>query len=178
MIMEKQIKRKEILKGRVIHVTEDTVLLDNGEEALRECVYHRGGACIALKDPSDNKYFLVKQFRYVPNKEMLEFCAGKIEEGENPDDSVLRESQEELGFVATNVTKLGSIIPTCGYDSEIIYLYHGIVGERVGQHLDEDENLNVFKYSFNEIKELINNGTIDDAKTIALMYKIELKGLE
>lgn len=176
--MEKQIKSEKILNGKVIRVTKDTVLLDNGEQASRECVYHNGGACIALKDLSDNKYYLVKQYRYVPNKEMLEFCAGKIEKGENPDYSVLRESEEELGVKATQVTKLGSIIPTCGYDNEVIYLYHGIAGKKVGQHLDDDENLNVYKYSFNEIKQLIDNGTIDDAKTIALMYKIELKGLE
>ena len=175
--MEKQVKRNEIYNGKVIHVVKDDILTHNNKEAIREVVLHNGGACIALKDESDGKFFLVKQYRYCHEKEMLEFCAGKIEKDENPDLTIVREAQEELGYLIKDVVNLGYMIPTCGYSSEKIYLYFGKAYKKVKQHFDEDENIEVLKYSFDEIKQMIKDGTIDDGKTIAIMYKLELLGL-
>lgn len=174
--MEKQLKREEIYDGKVIHVVKDDVVLDDDTKSIREVVIHRGGACVALKD-TDGKFFLVKQYRYCHEKEMLEFCAGKIEKDETPDSTVYREAEEELGYTIKNVRKFGYIIPTCGYSSEKIYLYYAEVDKSVNRHLDEDENIDVYKYSFEEIKQMIKDEVIDDAKTIALMYRIEMEGL-
>ncbi|MDO4499796.1 MAG: NUDIX hydrolase [Erysipelotrichaceae bacterium] len=176
--MEKQISRKEIYDGKIIHVVCDEVELDDGTKSKREVVYHHGGACIALKDSRDNKYYMVKQYRYSLEKDMLEFCAGKIEKGENPDEAILREAMEEVGYEAINVRKLGTIIPTCGYCSEKIHLYYGETGKEVGQHLDDNERIDLYKYTFKEIKDMIKSGEIDDAKTISLMYYVEMAGLD
>ena len=169
--MEKLINRKEIYKGKVIHVVLDEVSLDDNSKSNREVVYHNGGVCIGLKH--NDKYFMVKQYRYAHEKEMLEFPAGKIEKGENPDGAILREAIEETGYSAKNVIKLGQMIPTCGYSSEVIYLYLGEADEYIGQDLDEDERINVFEYTIDEIRQMIIDGKIDDGKTIALMYQIE-----
>ena len=174
--MEKQLNRKEIYSGKVIHVVKDEVEIDDGSKAIREVVIHNGGVCIALK--KDDKYFMVRQYRYALGKEMLEFPAGKIEKGENPDDAILREAVEETGYSAKNIRKFDHVIPTCGYCTEKIHLYYGEADEYLGQHLDEDERINVSLYSFIEIKEMIRQGIIDDSKTIALMYRIELEGLD
>ena len=174
--MEKQLKRQEIYTGKVIHVVKDEVVLDDGTSTIREVVLHNGGVCIGLKD--NGYYYMVRQYRYALGKEMLEFPAGKIEKGELPDDAIVREVQEETGYSAKNIKKLGSIIPTCGYCSERIHLYFGEVDEYVGQHFDVDERLNLEKYTFTQIKEMIKSGEIDDSKTIALMYQIELEGLD
>lgn len=175
--MEKQLKRQEIYQGKVIHVVKDEVVLDDGTNAYREVVLHNGGVCIGLKD-NDGYYYMVRQYRYALGKEMLEFPAGKIEKDELPDDAIVREVQEETGYTAKNIKKLGRMIPTCGYCSEVIYLYHGQVDNYVGQHFDEDERLNLEKYTFAKIKEMIKTGVINDSKTIALVYRIELEGLD
>jgi len=174
--MEKQIKRQEIYNGKVIHVVRDEVALDDGGTAIREVVLHNGGVCIALND--NGYYYLVSQFRYVLGKEMLEFPAGKIEKGEDPDDAIRREVVEETGFEAKDIRKLGSIIPTCGYCSERIHLYYAKAGEHVGQHFDPDERIDLKKYTFSQIRQLILDGSIDDAKTIALMYYLEANGID
>ena len=174
--MEKKIKRDEIFKGKVIHVVKDEVLLDNGNTSVRELVLHNGGACIALK--KDDRYFMVKQYRYTFSKEMLEFPAGKIEVGEDPKETILREVVEETGYSVKNLRSFGYIIPTCGYCSEKIYLYYGEADEYLGQDLDADENILLNQFTFKEIKEMIKNNKIDDAKTIALMYHIEMAGID
>lgn len=173
--MEKQASRKQIYDGKVIHVYKDEVTLDNGDSALREIVLHNGGVCIALQD--GEYFYMVKQYRYAQGKEMLEFPAGKIEKDEIPDKAIIREVQEETGFTAKNIKKFGSIIPTCGYSSERIHLYYGQVDNFVGQHFDVDESIDLYKYKASEIKQMIKDGTIDDSKTIALMYKLELEGI-
>lgn len=175
--MEKQIKRNEIYNGKVISLVVDDIECNDGKPAKREIVLHRGGACIALKD-SDGKYYMVKQYRYAHECELYEFCAGKLEKGESPDQTVLREVQEELGYTAKNIKALSYIIPTCGYSSERIYLYYGEVDKKVEKHFDEDEYMETVKFSFNEIKEMIKNGIITDGKTISLMYQLELNGIE
>lgn len=174
--MEKQLSREEIYNGKVIRVAKDEVLIDDGSHAWREVVLHNGGACIALK--KDGAYFMVNQYRYVLGKMMLEFPAGKIEIGEDPDSTIIREAQEEAGYSVKNLKKLGSIIPTCGYCTERIHLYYGEADEKVGQHFDADERIDLKKYTLSEIKEMISNGQIDDAKTIAIVYHLEAQGID
>lgn len=174
--MEKFVNRKEIYQGKVVHVVCDDVSLDDGRMAKREVVMHNGGACIALQD-DDGKFLMVKQFRYALNKEMLEFCAGKLEKDEDALSAIKRECEEELGFKCNDVIALGYIIPTCGYCNEKIYLFYGKKGEYVGNNFDEDEKIEAYKYSIEEIKAMIDNGQIDDAKTIALVLKMGLKGI-
>lgn len=174
--MEKQVNRQEIYNGKVIHVVKDDVTLDDGTSTIREVVLHNGGVCIGLKE--QDKFYMVRQYRYALGKEMLEFPAGKIEKNEHPDDAIVREVQEETGYCAKNIKKLGAIIPTCGYCSEKIHLYYGEVDKYVGQHFDVDERLNIEKHTLKEIKEMIKTGVIDDAKTIALVYQMELEGID
>ena len=152
------------------------MLIDDGSHAIREVVLHNGGACIALK--KDDRYFMVRQYRYVLGKQMLEFPAGKIEIGEDPDSTILREAEEEAGYAVKNLKKLGSIIPTCGYCTERIHLYYGEAGERVGQHFDADERIDLKLFTLREIKEMIAKGEIDDAKTIAIVYHLEAQGID
>lgn len=170
--MEKQINRKEIYKGRVIDVVVDDVLIDENTKATREIVLHRGGVCIALED-DDHKLFMVRQYRYAQSEYFLEFCAGKLEKGEDKDEAILRECQEELGYIPKDVKYYGYIVPTCAYSTEKIHLYYGKADKKVSQNFDFDENLEVEKYSLEEIKQLIKEGKIVDAKTIALVFNIE-----
>lgn len=176
--MEKKARREEIYQGKVIHVVRDDVLLDDGKMAIREVVKHKGGVCVALKDPDDGKFFMVRQYRYCFKRKMLEFCAGKLEKDEEPLAAIKRECEEELGYQAKKIQYLGEMIPTCGYSTEIIYLYYAEMGEAVGQHLDDDESIEIRKYSAKEIKDMVRNGTIKDGKTICLLYHVMMEGLD
>ena len=175
--MEKKVRREDIYSGRVIEVYKDEVELDDHTRSYREIVSHHGGACIALKT-KHNTYYMVKQYRYALGDEMLEFCAGKLEKGEDPKDAILRESEEELGYKVENLCELGYMVPTCGYSTEKIYLYYGEAGEYVGEHFDVDERLTTYEFTLEEIKEMIRNNTIHDAKTVCVVAKMELMGLD
>ena len=51
-----------------------------------------------VKDVNTGLFWLVKELRFGVNDYVTSFCAGKIEDGENPFDAVAREVSEELGF--------------------------------------------------------------------------------
>ncbi len=174
--MEKQISSTVLYEGRVVTLLKDEVELDDKTKSIREVVKHHGGAAIALRS-KDGRFYMVRQYRYAQNTEMLEFCAGKLNEGEDPMAAIIRETEEELGYKVNNLHALGYAVPTCGYSSEKIYLYYGEEGEFVGEHFDEDERIAALKYSLEEIEAMIAAGVITDAKTICTLYRMKQENL-
>ncbi len=137
-------------------------------------VKHPGAACIALYDKEDKKFFMVEQYRLGSNQYELEFCAGKLDGSqEEPIKTAIREAQEELGYSVKDIVYLGKIFPSVAFMNEVIYLYFGIADKKLKQKLDEDEFLTICKKSYDEIDNLIKNGTICDAKTIVTFHHLK-----
>ena len=168
---EKTLASREVYRGRIIRVREDTVLLPNGKEGRREVVEHPGGVGILALDGDD--VLLVRQYRYALDRELIEIPAGKLEKGEDPLEAAKRELGEEAGLAAAEYRDLGYIIPTCGYCSEIIYLYAAKGLSPVGQHLDADEFLSVFTLPLDKAAEMVLSGEITDSKTVAAVLKVK-----
>ena len=169
---EKTLTSEVLFEGRVITLTKDTALLENGKTAEREVVHHHGGACI-LPYFEDGTICMVRQFRYAMQQELWELPAGKLEKGEDPLEAAKRELGEEAGLAAAEYRDLGYIIPTCGYCSEIIYLYAAKGLSPVGQHLDADEFLSVFTLPLDKAAEMVLSGEITDSKTVAAVLKVK-----
>lgn len=169
---EKQLSSEEIFKGRVISVTLDTVELENGNTGIREVVHHHGGAGVAALN-EQGEIYLVRQYRYALDRELIEIPAGKLEPGEDPFETAKRELGEEAGLKAAEYRDLGYIIPTCGYCSEMIYLYAAKDLSPVSQHLDPDEFLSVFTMPLGEAVQLVLSGEITDSKTVAAILKVK-----
>ena len=119
---EKKLTSEVLFEGRVITLTKDTALLENGKTATREVVHHHGGACI-VPYFEDGTICMVRQFRYAMQQELWELPAGKLEAGEDPFEAARRELEEECGLTAEHYTSLGEFYPTVGYDTEVIYTW-------------------------------------------------------
>lgn len=170
--LEKEIESETFFSGYVYTAKKFKVQLPDGKICPREVVLHNGGCCIAaLRD--DGKFLMVRQYRFAVKEELLEFPAGKIEKHEQAKTCAVRELEEECGYQAKTVIDMGYIYPTCGYSSERIYLYFAKDLVKTEQHLDDGENLSVVYLSLEEIVNLIEQGKIHDAKTVALAYKIK-----
>lgn len=167
---EKTISSEVIFKGKIFDVTKDTVILENGAQAIREVVHHSGGVCVVPVDDKGNTY-LVKQFRYPFSSVLLEAPAGKINEGEtNPLDCGKRELEEEIGAVAKNYLSLGVVYPTVAYLTEKIHLYLATDLTFTNTHPDEDEFLDIVRMPLEDAVKLVLENKIPDSKTqIALL---------
>lgn len=164
--LEKKISGDTVFEGKVFTVTVDKVALENGHTSLREVVHHSGGAAIVALNEK-NEVALVRQFRYALGRELIEIPAGKIEPGEPPMETAIRELREEIGCATNSIRAFGSIIPTCGYCSETIYLFCATNLQFLGQRLDNDEFLDVFWLPLEEAAALALQGEITDGKTVA-----------
>lgn len=172
-LKEKTISSEEIFSGRILHIRRDTVELPGGGRSFREVVDHPGGVCVLALD-DEGRVLLVRQFRYPYEKVLTEIPAGKLEYGEDPEKAALRELREETGAVPGKFRSLGELYPSPGYCGEIIRLYLAqelTFGETA---LDEDEFLDVERMPFGELTELVLQGEIRDAKTIAAVLKTKL----
>lgn len=161
---EKTLKKEYIYNGKILAVRKDQVLLPNGYSAIREVVEHSGGSAIYCE--KDGKILLVKQFRYPYKEELYEIPAGKLNEGETPEQTAIRELEEEGGIKAKYVEKLFDIYPTPAYTNEIIRIFKAKDFVEAQIKLDEDEFLTGEWIDKNVAKNMVNNGEIKDAKTI------------
>ena len=167
---EKTLSSEVIFEGRVITLTNDVALLENGETAGREVVHHHGGACI-LPYFEDGTLCMVRQFRYAMQQELWELPAGKLEKGEDPFLAAQRELEEECGVTAERFINLGVLYPTVGYDSEKIYIWAAKGLKPTSQHLDDGEFLDVAALPFDDVLQMVMTDEIRDSKTVTAMLK-------
>ena len=174
---EKTIKSETIYEGPIFTITHDTALLENGETAIRDVLWHHGGVCV-IPVTEDNEIFLVKQFRYPFRTATREVPAGKLEKGEDHAECGRRELMEETGYSCDEFIYLGEMLPTPAYNSEIthIYLAKGLkCGE---QKLDADEFLDVEKIPLADAVKLVMDGTLRDGKTqVAILKAARILGI-
>ncbi|MDE6001750.1 MAG: NUDIX hydrolase, partial [Clostridia bacterium] len=119
-LTEKRIKSQTVYDGKILKLTIDKVSLPDGNESVRECVRHSGGAAVLLV--KDGEVLLVKQFRYLYGKEIYEIPAGKLEDGEDATAGAARELEEETGYRAKLVRML-DLYPSPGYTDEVIHIF-------------------------------------------------------
>ena len=98
---------------------------------------------------------------------MLEVPAGKIEPGEDPDNTVRRELREETGFTADSYELLAEMFPSVGYTTERLFIYLCTGLHKGDTDFDYNESIEIYKYDFKKIYQDVISGKIHDGKTIA-----------
>lgn len=169
------VSTKPAFDGRLLHVHVDTVRLPNGNITTREMADHQGAIAVVPVLP-DGSIIFVKQFRYPMGTVMYEIPAGKIDPGEDKDACAVRELSEETGYEADNWHYLGAIATTPGFTNEVIYLYAATGLHRHAQHTDEDEFISVEVIAKERILPMIKEGLLYDAKTLAALGILSMKG--
>lgn len=162
---EKTKELESIYNGKVVSLEVHTVELINGKTAKREIVRHRGGVCVAAIN-KDNEIYMVRQFRKPYETELLEVPAGKLEQGEVPEEAAFRELREETGLTAERLDLLTIMYPSPGYTDEKIYIYKAEDLTEGDLNLDEDEFINVERLPITEALAMVKSGKLNDAKTI------------
>ncbi len=170
MMNFKLIKSNILFKGKVFDLKVDEIEYDSGNKGIREVAIHPGGA-VVVPVKEDGKIILVNQFRYPFQKKILELPAGKLEFNEDPYICAVRELEEETGYKAEKVEKLGHIYTTPGFCTEILHIYLAKALVPGNHNREEGEHgMEVFEFTLDEIEEKIKNNEIVDSKTICGIY--------
>ncbi len=110
---------------------------------------------------------MVRQFRNAFSEEILELPAGGVEEGEDRRICALRELSEEAGYRAQTIQKLCEVRTNVAISGEVILVYLCTDLVKTSQHLDSEEDIQVLEYPIEELFQMVIDGRITDAKTIA-----------
>ena len=168
---EKTLSSETIFKGHVISLRVDTVIATDGTKKEREIVVHNGAVAMVAVDEKDN-ILLVRQYRTPAGRVLLEVPAGTIEPGETPDETVPRELQEETGYIPQKTVKLGAFYSAPGFCTEIIHAYLTTDLKPSRLEAEDTNEIELTRMPVGEVRKLIENGTICDAKSVAgiLLY--------
>jgi ADP-ribose pyrophosphatase len=167
-LIEHRIAQHELLKGNFLHAFRDTVRLPNQGTATREYVVHPGAVMvIPLLETADGlRLVLERQYRYPVGQVMIEFPAGKLDPGEDPWVCAQRELLEETGYRATQWARAGVLHPVIAYSTEVIEIWFAR-GLTLGtRQLDDEEFLDVFLASPQELMSWCRDGQVTDGKTL------------
>jgi nudix-type nucleoside diphosphatase (YffH/AdpP family) len=145
----------------------------------REVYFRPEGATILLIDREEKNVLLTKQFRLPVHlkgeKELLlEACAGIIDEGEMPEQAIVREVEEETGFRISEIQRVAEGFMTPASVTEYVYFFIGFYSSAMrvnegGGKEEEGEDIELIEISAEEAKQLLTSGNLRDVKTILLL---------
>lgn len=169
---EKTTHTEKIYDGKVVQLQVDDVTLPNGKKSKRELIKHPGAVAI-IPITKDNKIVFVEQYRKPLEKSLVEIPAGKLEAGELPETTAIRELEEETGYTTDSLKFITSFYTSPGFADEIMYLYltDDIVPLESEVAGDEDEFVELIELTLDEAKQYVKDQRIHDAKTnYAVLY--------
>ena len=164
-LVEEKTGSEEILKGNFLHAFRDTARLPNGASATREYIVHPG-AVMVIPMLDDGRLVMERQYRYPMERVMVEFPAGKLDGPEDVLIGAKRELLEETGYVAREWARAGQLHPVISYSTEFIDIWSCRGREKKEAKLDDEELLEAFTATPQEVIERCRDGTITDSKTL------------
>jgi ADP-ribose pyrophosphatase len=163
--MEKTLSSRLLHEGRNFDFLVDQVVLPNGHVTQRDIVRHPGAvAIVPLLD--DGRVALIRQYRYATGKILLEIPAGTLETGEPPQECAARELREETGYEAEELESLLNCYMVPGYSDEVLHFFVAKGLTAVGDDPELDEDITLETYSLDDVRKMIAENVIEDAKTI------------
>lgn len=171
----KRLKRDLVKKGSIIDFYNDTIEVDGDKKVIFDFIGHHGASAMIPVD-QDGKILMVRQYRNAIDQYSLEIPAGGLNQGEDSKTCAIRECEEETGYRAGETYHLIDVFTTVAFSNEKICIYYTKELTKSEQNLDDDEFVSVERHTLDEICQMIFDGTIEDAKTIAaiLAYKTKM----
>ncbi len=166
--MIKKIAEQQVFKSKVFTI-KDVKLTTPGGEVTYQIVEKRDGV-ILVPITKDKKVILVREYFAGINAYTLSLPKGQIDDGHDELQTANKELQEEIGYKATKLKKIGVVTVSPGYLTQKISIYLAMDLQKSKLAGDEDEELEVVPYPFKDFGKLIVSGKIADARIISALY--------
>ena len=129
-------------------------------------------------DPIKNEIILIQQFRAgvlsrYDEDYLLEIVAGIIDEGENPEETAIRECFEETGCEVKKIHPIQSYFPAPGSCELYYHLYLGEIeafdGEKIKGLKKENEDILVKSFKVDEVRQMLKEKKIINGLTLVAL---------
>ena len=160
-------------EGYVITLATATFEGPAGEVMERDIVHHPGAVAVVAVDGGE--VVLVRQYRPVMEREMLEIPAGKLDvPGEDRQAAARRELVEEAGLYARYLVEMGRFHNSIGFCDEETTIFLATDTEPVASEAVsvEESYLTVERVPLDDVEAMIVDGAITDAKTVIGLLQV------
>ena len=166
LVRWKQISKKTLFKNPFWTYYLDEFEIP--EKMIGEYHYiSTGGSSMVIPIDDRGKIGLVKQYRYLCDRDSIEFPCGSIKPGSDYISTAKAELSEEAGVAAKNFHLIGSFNPYNGVTTEIcnVYIATGLIPQETKS--DDTEDFERLWISREVFEKLILSGEIWDGMTLA-----------
>jgi len=162
------VNARNVFSGRRFSVYVEEHVLPNGRRTTREVV--RFPETVVILPLLDSETIvLLKQYRAPIREWIYELPAGVVDKGEKPEETAARELIEETGYKPGRLERVYPMYLAPGYSTEKIHAFIASDLEEVGARPEEYEVIETYRVKLLDALDMIRDGRICDAKTIALI---------
>jgi ADP-ribose pyrophosphatase len=162
----KQLSSKVLYSNKYWDYLLDEFKIEDGKRGEYHFV-RTGGSTMIIPVTDSGKLLLVNQYRYLNQRESIEFPCGSISGKLTPEENALKELREETGYSAKELLAAGFFSPYNGVTDEMCHVF--IAKQLFADKLiaDVTEEFEMMELSIDEIDKLICSNIIWDGMTMA-----------
>jgi len=162
------IKSETLMQGRAFKIRRDLLKTPDGRETKLEIIEH-GGSVVIVPVDADGNLLFVRQYRHAAGMDLLELPAGTRDGDEPYEECAAREIREETGMEAGKLKKVGEFYLAPGYSTEFMGVFIATDLKHNPLEADDDEFLEVERIPIQKAFEMIEQGAMPDAKSLAAL---------
>lgn len=110
---------------------------------------------------AEGRIVVIRQYRYPSQEYSYEMPGGGVGEGE-PAEAAVRELEEETGFRARRVEKMGEFVVYCGLADEVCHVFLATELERGEPRREQTEQIETHEIGWDRVQEMIREGAFRD----------------
>lgn len=160
-----RLQTKELYNNGYWSYKLDKFRIENGHEGDYHYV-HTNGSSMSVPILNNGNIILINQFRYLNQKESLEFPCGSNEGGLSAEENAIKELREETGYSSKRLNFIGEFSPFTGASDELCSVFIAQELKKSPLPSDKTEEFEILEFNKTEIDELIKNHKIWDGMTI------------
>lgn len=171
------LSHKHIYENKWMTLYEDEILREDGSKGIYSVVEKPDFAIIV---PVEKEYvYMVEQYRYPVKGRYWEFPQGTKEGVEiSPLELAKSELKEETGLVADKIIHVGHYYIAYGLTNQGFDIFFATGLQQFAMAPDkEEQDLITRPFLLKEVQEMILNGTIKDAATVATFGILKMKNI-
>ena len=175
----KTLSSKYLFKDTWFTLRADTCETQEGKLITPYYVYEFPDWVMAVALTADGKFIMERQYRHALGVTSIELPGGCVDKTDASLEAALRrELLEETGYVFETIESLGKVCANPSTNSNWAHLYLATGGRlEQQQKLDPNEEIEVYLYTFDELKQLLrDNGIVQSMHVTALFYALEKLG--
>ncbi len=175
----KTLSKEYLFTDAWLTMRKDTCETREGKLITPYYVYEFPDWVVAVALTKDGKFILERQYRHAIGLTDYELPGGCVDAKDaSLEAAVRRELLEETGYTFSSVEYLAKTSANPSTNNNWAHLYLATGGERTQeQDLDHNEEIEVYLYTFEELRQLLQeNGIIQSMHVTALYYALQKLG--